>query len=226
MAETAGHPPASPLRLGVSMRVSVADTGEARDCLAQDWIAFLARVAPEVSWVPVPNAGKLATLRYVETWSLNAFLLTGGNDLGERPERDETERTLISHALAQDLPLLAVCRGLQLLNAHCGGGALAQCGGAHVATEHALRCLESGHGLSAGAEFQVNSYHGYGIPTDSLGSDLTPYAATVDGEWIEAARTKSGRCWGIMWHPERPSPSAELDRLLVRSVLGIAGSNT
>ena len=66
---------------------------------------------------------------------VDALLLMGGTDVnphlyGEMPqretdrpddERDEVELHLISHALNRDIPTLAICRGLQLLNVACGG---------------------------------------------------------------------------------------------------------
>ncbi|MDQ3070137.1 MAG: gamma-glutamyl-gamma-aminobutyrate hydrolase family protein, partial [Acidobacteriota bacterium] len=65
----------------------------------------------------------------------DGVLLTGGQDVdpaiyhaekhpateGAEPGRDELELALARHALARDLPLLAICRGLQVLNVAAGG---------------------------------------------------------------------------------------------------------
>jgi len=201
------------------MRVSVSDYGEARDCLAQDWIHCLADLVPELDWLPIPNAGAEGVTRFAERWGLDAILLTGGNDLGERPERDESERALLDLARARHLPLLAVCRGLQLLN-RAGGGSLAPCGPGHVAHDHELISLDPALGQPESA-FRVNSFHNHGIPREGLAPGLVPCATTPDGAWVEAARSAEGRCWGIMWHPERPNPAAALDRSLVRLALGV-----
>lgn len=67
--------------------------------------------------------------------ALDALVLTGGGDLGPDADggtwhpavegvdqaRDGNERALLEAALARDLPVLAICRGLQLLNVHLGG---------------------------------------------------------------------------------------------------------
>jgi len=69
------------------------------------------------------------------------LLLTGGGDVdpalyGEiaspetdppDPERDAVEAALIDEALARDLPLLGICRGMQLLNVHLGAASYSTC---------------------------------------------------------------------------------------------------
>ncbi len=81
-----------------------------------------------------PGAGARAVLEV-----LDALVRVGGGDLdpaayggvedrelgGVDPVRDESERALLACALDRDLPVLAICRGLQLLNVHLGGSLLA-----------------------------------------------------------------------------------------------------
>ena len=84
--------------------------------------------------VPVPNA--LAVVHSEDTPQLNkqtmlnnwlellhpdAFLLSGGNDIGEYPERDATEHYLLSWANKKILPVLGICRGLQIMAVWAGG---------------------------------------------------------------------------------------------------------
>ena len=79
------------LRIGVSMRVTKAvDYFEKRDALAQDWQNFLSEYLPEAISMPLPNLGEQIIQDVVEPWRINAFILTGGDDLGVFPERDIT----------------------------------------------------------------------------------------------------------------------------------------
>lgn len=106
--------------------------------------------------------------------------VTGAKDCD--PERDELEFQLLSEALARDLPVLAICRGHQLLNIH-QNGTLKQ----HIENH---RGLDSGHqvALTAGSklaqiygahEVAVNSRHHQAV--DVVASTLTVTAVSPDG---------------------------------------------
>lgn len=128
-----------------------------------------------------------------------------------RPERDEWELALVRAAIARDLPVLAVCRGMQVLNVALGGG-LRQHLPNEVGTD--LHCptvgvhgrhrvaLAEGSTLHAvlGDETEVATYHHQGL--GRLGSGLTASGWADDGvvEGIELDE----RQWivGVQWHPE------------------------
>ena len=101
----------------VTQRVDVTSTyGERRDCLDQRWIELLLSVG--LFPVLVPN-----NLDYVKkliaTEQIDGVLLTGGNSLlnygGDAPERDEVEKNLLELAILKNIPLLGVCRGMQII---------------------------------------------------------------------------------------------------------------
>ncbi len=210
----------SSLRLGLSMRV-VAAPGyrEDRDALARDWGVFMSRVMPEVSWLPVPNLGR-AVVDYVAGWGLNGFILTGGNDLGEAPIRDETEKALLDYALEHSLPVLGVCRGLQMM-CHYFGRAVTPCPVEdHVAVRHPVRLVDPPF-TEMDESMTVNSFHErcVGRASDFTGP-LTAFAVSPDG-LVEGAYCREKKLLGIMWHPERNHPSAEADMRLVRAFFGV-----
>ncbi len=201
-------------RVGLSQRVEVVPGyGERRDCLDQNWARFVL----EAGFLPVPLSNAVTEVgAYLSALGLAGVVLTGGNDVasveGARnpaPERDRFETALIAACRQFRLPVLGVCRGLQLLNLECGGR-LDRVEG-HVATRH-LVSLE-------GRPMEVNSYHGLAIPADGLGSDLQPVARCEDGT-VEAARHPTAGWWGVMWHPERERPFREWDLRLLRELFG------
>ena len=82
------------LRIGITMRSSAATHyPEARDALARDWHHFMAQALPEVAWLPVPNLGR-AVAGWTANWALDGVILSGGEDRGEDPQRDDTEDAL------------------------------------------------------------------------------------------------------------------------------------
>lgn len=164
--------------------------------------------------------------------TLDALVLTGGIDVdpaiygAERHakvketarERDEMELAYLGAALHRDIPVLAICRGHQLLNVGFGGALLQHVdSGEHRAdfrTEgypsrwHDAR-VEAGSKLSAALEqtaIEINSRHHQAVTASTLGTGLRPVAWAHDdgGELIEGMESEQHR-WvvGVQWHPER-----------------------
>ncbi len=177
----------------VSQRV-VTDPrhGERRDALDQRWAGFLAACGLGV--VPMPNheASALGLLAAIDNCA--GLVLTGGGNLGEYggtdPERDAAERAVLGRAIERRMPVLGVCRGLQVL-VQVFGGALGPIQG-HVSTMHAI--------THDGVDRTVNSYHDFGV--DRLPGEFLAAARTDDGA-IEAIRHRDAPIAGVMWHPER-----------------------
>jgi len=160
------------------------------------------------------------------------FILTGGVDIDpacyhETPgprvkhtdhSRDEFELVLLGQALAYDIPILAICRGHQLLNVAFGGGLLQHIDGdAHSAdylTEgfpsrwHEVTIREGSrlHAALSTAGTLVNSRHHQAVTPERLAPRLEVVARSPDG-LVEGVESPAHR-WvvGVQWHPERPEP--------------------
>lgn len=186
------------LRIGITMRSSAATQyPEARDALARDWHRFMAQALPEVAWLPVPNLGQ-AVARWIGNWALDGVILSGGEDRGEDPLRDETEDALWALCQAGPLRLLGICRGLQQLW-HWHGGLMVPVDG-HVATRHGLR-WSAPWSAQTGIVREVNSFHRWAL-SGPAPAGLQPMAWGPGGE-VEAACAPGWQHAGLMWHPER-----------------------
>ncbi len=169
---------------------------------------------------------------------LDGIVFSGGADLdpdqygaaphaatsGIRPERDRAEIALLRAALARDMPVLAICRGSQVMNVALGGD-LEQ----HVPdrvghdghravpgsfSEHDVEIAPGTrlHELVGGRALAKSHHHqGYG----RLGEGLRE-AARADDDTVEAIELPSRRfALGVLWHPEE-GDDARLFRELVR----------
>lgn len=205
-------------RVGLTMRVVRAEGyAEQRDALAWDWARFLGEAIPDCIWMPLPNVGG-GVVDHVRSWGLDALILTGGNDVGEVPLRDETEQALISLAIEESLPLLGVCRGLQLIQGHFGGVIRSCPREAHVGTRHAILC---GHTSASPGQRVVNSYHAFGVRAEELAPELAVAAVSEDG-WAEAFVHRSAPVAAVQWHPERTPVADPQDVSLLRGLLGLS----
>lgn len=175
--------------VAVSQRVDVyPDRNERRDALDQRLCQWL--VAAGCLPVPVPNGLGLDGLRiWLSAVRPAAIVLSGGNDIGEAIERDNTERQLLAYAQEGALPVLGICRGMQVMGVWAGG-ALKPVQG-HARTRHELR------GELVG---EVNSFHNYSLAAYPAGFAVT---ATAEDGCIEAIRHERLAWEGWMWHPER-----------------------
>ena len=164
---------------------------------------------------------------------LDGVLLTGGGDVdpvlyGEarhptvedaEPGRDEFEIDLARRAMEADLPLLAICRGAQVLNVAAGGTLVQDIPSSvttdlsHTLTEpkdcvaHPIQITRGsrlhaalGAAVDAACTCRVNSRHHQSV--GALGNELVASAVAPDGV-IEAIEAPKGRfCVGVQWHPE------------------------
>jgi gamma-glutamyl-gamma-aminobutyrate hydrolase PuuD len=204
--------------VGLTQRVeAIQERNERRDCLDQMWTRLL--VQNEMLPVPLPNCIEdVATL--VSELDLEGVILTGGNDLSHLPsatntasERDAFERRLLVLWPEKSIPVLGVCRGLQMMAEFYGSKLvpLAE----HVATRHGLAVCRRNTMPLRGRK-AVNSFHNFGIAPDKLGGDLMAVASAPDGT-VEGVVHREFRQWGIMWHPERP-PYDENDLTLMKEL--------
>jgi len=190
------------LRIGITMRV-VETQGyhEPRDALAQNWPGFLDTALPNAAWLPLPNLGAKGIRGYCEKWHINRLILSGGEDIGVSPLRDQTEQELLVWAKEFAVPVLGICRGMQVMASQAGVDLKPVAG--HVGTRHALQGI---------LEQEVNSYHAYCLTSCPPGFTVT--ARAEDNE-IEAIYHPGLRWEGWMWHPEREQSfcAADIERL-------------
>jgi putative glutamine amidotransferase len=157
--------------------------------------------------------------------AVHGLLFSGGSDLdpglydqephaetlGTVPERDRAELELLQAALARDMPVLAVCRGSQVLNVGRGGDLVQHLPDVVGDDKHKHTpgtfadhdvTLEQGTQLASllGERAPVKSHHHQGL--GRLGDGLRAAAHAEDGT-IEAVEDPERRfALGVLWHPE------------------------
>lgn len=179
-----------------------------------------ALVAAGVNAVPAPANSPISLNDY------HGLVLTGGSDVNpalfgesiqaetEPPddERDTVETDLLGEAYARDLPVLAICRGLQMMNVAAGGTLIQHM---DAVGRHCVRPLDRGQtahmvtiepdtllaGIAGKRTLQVNSRHHQAVKT--LGANLRVSAVDSEDGTVEALeRPDRSFVLAVQWHPE------------------------
>jgi putative glutamine amidotransferase len=210
----------SNLLVAVSLRVDqVSDYGEKRDAIDHrliEWIEEAGFTPILIPNVLVKDERRIRQVddgegfyRILNLLKPRAVILSGGNDIGKQPNRDITERKLLAWASVNRVPLLGICRGMQMM-AVWAGAKLAIIDG-HVRTRHTLKVPTSKEEWPINA----NSYHEWSIIDCPEGYEVM--AMAEDG-CIEAIRHKFLPWEGWMWHPERENTFNPVDIARIRKL--------
>jgi putative glutamine amidotransferase len=174
------------------------------------------------------DSGSVPTETLME--GVGGLLLSGGPDVdpefyGATPDPnaglymskplDDLEFRLLEHALQRDMPVLAICRGMQVLNVAFGGQLIQDLPG-HRAVREGDRWVSESHQiyLAPGAKaapiigsagfFRVNSRHHQGVREPQKSPRLMATAYSVEDGYIEGLESPE-HSWviGLQCHPER-----------------------
>jgi gamma-glutamyl-gamma-aminobutyrate hydrolase PuuD len=193
-----------------------------------DYVQAVERAGGRALLVPPSDDGVEETLG-----ALDALIFSGGPDLdpelyGESPhaetngivaERDRAELTLLRAALARDLPVLAICRGSQILNVARGGDLVQHLPDVvgnerhkhtpGVFADHDVELVQDEPLYPLlGASHHVKSHHHQGLGRIGEGLRVAAYAddGTVEAVWEPSRRFAVG----VLWHPEANAGDARL----------------
>lgn len=212
--------------------VSAVGYSEPRDALSHDWGVF----SEQVGFLPILIPNSLSKpIDYFRELECSGLILSGGEDwmsgtgkpLGEYGSlRDRTEHLLFQYCMSEKVPLLGVCRGMQVVNMFFGGSttpefeAVDRKDKEHLAKRHPVSIHHNARipELKEG-EYWVNSFHENGILPQNLAEKVEVFATARDGS-IEGYIHESLPIIGIQWHPEREGSDPELDRLIFKTLFG------
>jgi putative glutamine amidotransferase len=226
--------------IGLTTYVEPARWGawETRAALLPEWYVDAVQQAGGIAVLIPPDADDDGVLD-----SVDGVIIIGGADVGPanygaaphpttdepRVERDASEILLARGALARDLPLLGICRGMQVMAIAHGGSLIQDLPDAGYGlvhreqpgefTEHSVRLAEGSRAarIYGTTTLATNSSHHQGVADPGT---LTPTGWSEDG-LIEVLEDPAATfALGVQWHPEHPdrrSQELPLFRALVEA---------
>lgn len=220
------------------------------------WDGYEVTLAPRAYVTAVQRVGGLAIVLPPDQVAVadpdllldrvDALVLAGGADIdpasygaephpetkGTWPDRDAFEIALARRALERDLPVLGICRGMQLLNVALGGSLdqhLPESIGeethrtvAGTFSKHDVRLLPGTLACeAAGTEgFVVWSHHHQGV--ERLGDGVRVSGYSLDDDLVEAIELPDKRfALGVVWHPEEDPDSKLIAALVEAARVGV-----
>ena len=182
-----------------------------------DYVRAVERAGGRAVLVPPDDKGIEEVLD-----ALDGLIFSGGNDLepqgygadahpatiGTNPERDRGELALLQSALERDLPVLAICRGFQVLNVARGGDIVQHLPDVVGHEEHREVLGEfSEHAVRVDPSSRISEVHGavkshHHQALGRVGAGLREVAWAEDGTVEGLEDPDKPFLVGVLWHPE------------------------
>ena len=178
------------------------------DSVDQNWFSFFKKCNFELK-LYLNNDQNLK--KFIQKNNIQGFVLSGGGPItkniglkikkfeGLNANRDIIETKIFNYCYKQNLPLLGVCRGMEVINILLKGKIKKLLN--HRNKIHKLKPVYPEYKRAYSIDKYVNSYHDFGIIKETLSKELIPIY--YSGKSIEMCLSKRKKIMGIMWHPER-----------------------
>ena len=155
-------------KIGISLRIVEAPNyKEKRDALSHDWVNFL----EPLDMIPILIPNNLKNLAaFLEEIKVDYFIISGGDNIGDDPLRDKTEKEIIEFSIKNKIPIFGVCRGMQLLNQIFGGDVTLNSNTNHVGKDHSIILTDSFSKIFDSESIHVNSFHNNIITKENISS--------------------------------------------------------
>ena len=144
--------------------------------------------------VPIPNfigcekPKDLGLLNWLKNINPDGIILSGGDDFGVNRFRDKNEIRIIKWSLKKEIPVLGICRGMQMINRYFGGTKVKIRN--HAGTRHKIQ------GKYCKFRKTVNSFHNWGFELKNIAEKLNIDTLAAD-KTIESIQHKKFRIYEL-----------------------------
>ena len=172
------------------------------------WINYFKQ--KKIQFFSIPNINNYK-INYSKK-KIKLIILPGGNDIISNDKVSKTrlkvEFNLIKFGLKNNIPILGVCRGMQVINLFFKGNQSKIYG--HMRTKHKIFFKNKIFNKKIKT---VNSFHKFGIPIKKMSNQFEVIALDKDDN-VEIFKHKKKNIYGFMWHPERNKNYKELSFII------------
>lgn len=197
------------MRALISQRECVDTHGTHTDVLESDYVRYFEKIGVEV-WAVSNFTNNVQHIFESSAWDF--IILTGGGsvprqyydfpalDEPQQENRDRVEESMIRQCLDRNIPILAICRGMQFLNGMFGGKVSKLNDLVRerpIGLDHKVWCEIWKR------EMKVNNFHNDGIKKQNLAEEFNILAQDQDNQIVEGFYSDKLKIYGMQWHPER-----------------------
>tara|TARA_B100000029_G_C17429539_1_gene907355 strand:+ start:91 stop:699 length:609 start_codon:yes stop_codon:yes gene_type:complete len=164
----------------------------------------------------IPNSIKSSNNLSNNIDKIDLIILAGGNDLFGRDKltkiRLKTEIKLIKFSIKNKIPLLGICRGMQVINYYFGGRIKKIKG--HMRSKSLIYMKTN---LFKKSKIRVNCFHNYCISPNIVSNQFEVLATDINNN-VEMFKHNKHKIFGVMWHPEREKNFNRLNKIIKKLI--------